>query len=592
MDIFDVLTMIGGLALFLFGMNLMGSALEKRAGNKLKQILGNMTSSTFRGFMLGLGVTAIIQSSSATTVMVVGFVNSGIMSIKQAIGVIMGANLGTSVTSWILSLSGIQGSGSLIIELLKPSSFVPVLALIGVIFFMFQKNAKRKDTGLILLGFSVLMFGMDTMSASVSGLKDVPEFTRVLTLFSNPILGVIVGTVFTAIIQSSSASVGVLQALTITGSITYATAVPIIMGQNIGTCVSAMISAIGASKNAKRAAVIHLSFSIIATLIIMPLYYLLNALFQFPFTSMAANPLGIAIVHTVFKIFALLLLMPCSKYLEKLSFLIIKDNSKNEQTELLDERFMAAPSVAISRCRTVASKMAELAVSSFKEALSLLSAYSEKAADKVREEENKVDIYEDKIGSYLVKLSSHSMTEADSAEANKLLHVIGDFERISDHAVNIVESAEEINDKKLEFSGEARRELNVLISAVSEILDLALRSFKNNDLDSAVMVEPLEQVVDYLRDSLKKQHIARLRRQECTIELGFVLTDLLTNLERVSDHCSNIAGCVLEISHENLDIHEYLRRVKGGEIKEFNDYYDYFKVKYAIAPVNAAPKTI
>ena len=307
---------------------------------------------------------------------------------------------------------------------------------------------------------------------------------------------------------------------------------------------------------------------------------------------MAATPLGIAIVHTVFKIFALILLMPCSKYLEKLSYLIIRDNSKNEQTELLDERFMAAPSVAISRCRTVASKMAELAVSSFKESLALLSAYSEKAADKIREEENKVDIYEDKIGSYLVKLSSHSMTEADSAEANKLLHVIGDFERISDHAVNIVESAEEINDKKLEFSGEARRELNVLIGAVSEILDLALQSFKNNDLDSAVMVEPLEQVVDYLRDYLKKQHIARLRRQECTIELGFVLTDLLTNLERVSDHCSNIAGCVLEISHENLDIHEYLRRVKGGEIKEFNDYYDYFKVKYAISPVSPASQTV
>ncbi len=592
MDIFDILTMIGGLALFLFGMNIMGAALEKRAGNKLKQILGNMTSSTFRGFLLGLGVTAIIQSSSATTVMVVGFVNSGIMSLKQAIGVIMGANLGTSVTSWILSLSGIQGGGNFIIELLKPSSFVPILALIGVILYMFQKNAKRKDTGMILLGFAVLMFGMETMSASVAGLKDVPEFTRVLTLFSNPILGVIVGTVFTAIIQSSSASVGVLQALTITGSVTYATAVPIIMGQNIGTCVSAMISSIGASKNAKRAAVIHLSFNIIATLIIMPSYYLLNAIFQFPFTSLAANPLGIAIVHTVFKIIALFILMPCSHQLEKLSYLIIKDNSKNEQIQLLDERFMAAPSVAIGRCKTVASKMADLSVASFKEALALLSAYSEKTADKIREEENMVDNYEDKIGSYLVKLSSHSMTEADSAEANKLLHVIGDFERISDHAVNIVESAEEINDKKLEFSGEARRELNVLINAVSEILDLALRSFKNNDLDSAVMVEPLEQVVDYLRDYLKKQHIARLRKQECTIELGFILTDLLTNLERVSDHCSNIAGCVLEISHENLDIHEYLRKVKGGEMKEFNDYYDYFKVKYAIEPVNKAQKTV
>jgi len=581
MNLFDVLSLMGGLALFLFGMNLMGSALEKRAGNQLKTFLANITSNPFKGFLLGLGVTVVIQSSSATTVMVVGFVNSGVMTLRQAVGVIMGANLGTSMTSWILSLTGIQGD-NFFIQLLKPASFVPILAMIGVVLYMFQKSAKRRDTGVILMGFAILMFGMEAMSGAVSGLKDVPEFTRILVLFSNPVLGVIVGTVFTAIIQSSSASVGILQALTATGSVTYATAVPIIMGQNIGTCVSAMISSVGASKNAKRAAVIHLSFNVIATLILLPLYYLVSWLLHDPLGDKIASPVGVAIVHTVFKLIALLILMPFTKQLEKLSCVIVPDSKKNEETQLLDERLLATPSVAIVRCREVAVSMAKTAVRSIKEATALLGNYNEKAAMHVRELEDEVDVYEDKLSSYLVKLSAHDMSETDSAEANKLLHVIGDFERISDHAINVVNSAEEIHDKKLEFSGQAKKELNVLIDAVLEILELALASFERDDLDSAVMVEPLEQVVDYLRDVLKKQHIRRLRKQECTIELGFVLTDILTNLERVSDHCSNIAACILEIARDEMDVHEYLRNVKGGEMKEYNDYFDYFKVKYAL----------
>ena len=579
MSITEILSLIGGLALFLYGMTLMGEGLEKRAGNKLKQFLSSATSSPVKGFLLGLGVTLLIQSSSATTVMVVGFVNSGLMTLRQSIGVIMGANLGTSITAWILSLQGIQGSGNFWLNIFKPSTFVPLIALIGVIFYAFQKNSKRKDTGLILVGFAILMFGMDMMSASVSGLKNVPAFTNLLILFQNPILGVIVGTVFTAIIQSSSASVGVLQALTATGTVPYATVIPVVMGQNIGTCISALIASAGTGKNARRAAVIHLSFNIIATLIILPLFYLVNHFVNFAFMDMYATPLGVAIVHTTFKIIALAILMPCSGLLEKLAKFIVRD-AKDGKAELLDERLLSVPSVAIERCRSVASSMAEISVNSIYRAFDLFDTFTEKQADKIREEESEVDVYEDKLGSYLVKLSSHSMTEADSAEENKLLHVISDFERISDHAVNIVDSIEEIHDKNLEFSGEARRELNIMMNAIREILDLSLKCFKDNDLDSAVMVEPLEQVVDSLRDSLKKRHIQRLRKQECTIELGFVLTDLLTNMERISDHCSNIAGCVLEISHEDLDIHEYLRKVKGGEIKEFNDYYNYFKLKY------------
>ena len=579
MDIFAVLNLIGGLALFLFGMNLMGQALEKRAGNKLKNILASMTSSTFKGFLLGLGVTMVIQSSSATTVMVVGFVNSGIMTLRQSIGVIMGANLGTSVTAWLLSLTGIEGGGFL--EFLKPSSFTPVLALIGIILYMFQKNPKRKDTGLILLGFAVLMFGMDAMSGAVSGLKDDPEFARILILFSNPILGVIVGTVVTAIVQSSSASVGILQALSTTGAISINAAVPIIMGQNIGTCVSAMISSIGASKNARRASIVHLSFNIIGTLILLPIYYVITVIFAPPIIKSAADPFNIAVLHTGFKILALLILMPCSSLLEKLACKIIPETSKGE-TVLLDERLLTTPTIAVERSHDVTETMAELSVNSFRKALTLIDNYEEKIVGDIREDEDKVDMYEDKLGSYLVKVSAKELSKADSVEVGTLLHIIGDFERISDHALNIAGSAEEMHDKGLSFSASAKKELSVLINAVNEILDISLTAFCDRDFDAAVKVEPLEQVIDSLSDELKRRHITRLQKHECTIEMGFVLNDILGNLERIGDHCSNIAGCLIEMTHDELDIHEYLRHVKMGDDKEFKDYFDYYKVKYTM----------
>ncbi|MBQ7847143.1 MAG: Na/Pi cotransporter family protein [Clostridia bacterium] len=587
MSLMDILTLIGGLALFLYGMHVMSAALEKSAGNKLKSILANMTSNTLKGFALGLGVTLVIQSSSATTVMVVGFVNSGIMTLKQAVGVIMGANLGTSITAWILSLSYIGGSGAEgvtgILDLFSTDTLVPIIALLAVVLIMFQKNAKRKDIGMIMMGFAVLMFGMDMMSGSVAGLKDNEQFKNILVLFSNPILGVIVGTVFTAIIQSSSASVGILQALTTTGAIPFATAIPIIMGQNIGTCVSAMISSVGASKNAKRAAVIHLSFNVIATLIILPIYYLLVTLIA-PLgdfvENTTTNPLTIAIVHTLFKLVALCLLMPCSGLLVKLSTVVVKDGKNKGETQLLDERLMATPTVAVTRSKDVAVTMAKMSVDSIKTALGLLTNYNSKVADSVREDENKVDSYEDKLGSYLVKLSCEPMTEKDSNETSMLLHLIGDFERISDHAVSIAVSAEEISDKKLSFSPEAQKELQILSEAVCEILDLTYESFRTNDLTLATKVEPLEQVIDRLRDFMKRQHIDRLGRQECTIELGFIFSDLITCLERVSDHCSNIAGCILEMSHENMDIHSYLSKVKSGDTQEFNEYFEYFSTKY------------
>ncbi len=465
MNLFDVLKLALGLALFLFGMTVMGDALEKSAGHRLKTILGKMTSSTFRGFFLGLGVTLIIQSSSATTVMVVGFVNSGLMTLRQSIGVIMGANLGTSITAWLISTTAIDGD-SLLLQLLKPSSFTPILAVIGIILYMFQKNAKRKDIGLILLGFAVLMFGMDTMSGAVAPLKESEAFKSILVMFSNPILGVLVGTVFTAIIQSSSASVGILQALATTGAVTYATAIPVIMGQNIGTCVSAMISSVGASKNARRAAIIHLSFNVIATLIILPVYYLLDTIFQFPFVNEFTDPVSIAVVHTVFKIIALVLLMPASRLLEKLAMKILPETKSADETELLDERLFTTPAVAIEQSRVVAGEMATLALGSMKNALNLIALpYAPKEGLALKEAEDKVDMYEDKIGSYLVKVSALSLSEEDSTEANELLRLIGDIERISDHSVDLVKSLEEMHEKKLSFSEDAKRELSVKVGS-------------------------------------------------------------------------------------------------------------------------------
>ena len=581
MTIFDGLSLIGGLVLFLYGMNVMGNALEKRAGSRLRAILSGMTSTTFRGFLLGMGVTAVIQSSSATTVMVVGFVNSGLMTLRQAIGVIMGANIGTSVTSWLLSLSAIEGD-SLWLQLLKPTSFTPVLALIGIIFYMFQKNPKRKDTGLIFIGFAVLMFGMDTMSDAVAGLRDVPAFRDILTWFTNPILGVLAGLVLTAVIQSSSASVGILQALTVTGSITYGAAIPIVMGQNIGTCISAAISAIGASKNAKRTAAVHVLFNTLATLILLPLYYLADWLFALPFADRLADPVGIAACHTGFNLLAVIVLIPAAGLLEKLACRFVPDTREKEKNQLLDERLFAAPPVAMERCRTVAVTMAEMAVDSARQALSLLYSYEEKTADAIRRAEEQVDRYEDRLGTYLVKLSALDMTEEDSVRANEILHIIGDFERISDHALNLLDAAEEIREKQFTFTDAARAELSVMMGAVREILDLSLTAFREEDLASAEMVEPLEQVVDELRDTIKKHHIARLRQGGCTVEMGFVLTDILADLERVSDHCSNVAGCLLEMSHERMDLHRYLQSVKTGTESPFQTRFAAFREKYRV----------
>ena len=583
MDLFDVLSLIGGLALFLFGMNLMGSALEKKAGGQLKTLLEKMTNNPIKGLLLGLGVTAIIQSSSATTVMLVGFVNSGIMTLHQAIYTIMGANIGTTVTAWLLSLTQISGSNP-ILALLKPSSFTPILALIGIIMYMFLKNDRKKDTGMILLGFAVLMNGMDTMSGAVAGLKDVPEFTNLLTVFSNPILGVLAGAILTAIIQSSSASVGILQALSSTGTITYSAALPIIMGQNIGTCVTAMISSVGANKNARRTSLVHLYFNIVGTIVLLIIFYSLNALIDFAFIDTAIDAKGIATVHTAFNLLCTAILFPFGKLLEKLAYLTIRDKeTAMEEYQMLDERLLATPSVAVERCKSTVASMAQISVATIKQALNNFDGYTAKIGEEVRTGEAKVDQYEDHLGTYLVKLSALDMTHADSNETTKLLHIIGDFERISDHAVNVIESAEEMKDKNSEFSGVAKQEINLMIGAVNEILDLALDAFCNENLNSAFLVEPLEQVVDYLKDTIKKNHITRLRKNECTIELGFILSDLITNLERVADHCSNIAGCMLEMTHDDLDIHEYLRRIKQGDVKEFNEAYDNYMKKYSIA---------
>ena len=580
MDLFDVLTLLGGRSLFLFGMNLMGASLEKRAGSSLKILLGKLTSRKILGFLTGMGVTAVIQSSSATTVMVVGFVNSGLLTLRQAISVIMGANVGTTVTAWILSLTGLDGD-NFFVMLLKPTSFTPILALIGVVLTMMAKSDKKKDVGMILLGFAVLMFGMDTMSGAVAGLEEVPEFRNILLMFSNPVLGVLAGAGLTAIIQSSSASVGILQALSATGQVTYGAAIPIIMGQNIGTCVTAMISSVGANKNAKRAAVVHLLFNIVGTAVWLAVFYGINAVVQFSFVSHSIDQLGIAVVHTAFNILCTALLFPFSGLLEKMACRLVPDTKAPEKIQILDERFLATPSVAIDRCQEVAETMARISMDALKTSCQLIEHYDPKSAQAVRETEQEADQYEDMLGTYLVKLGRADLNAADSRETAKLLHIIGDFERISDHAVNLVESAEEIRNKGLSFSVHAKQELAVLTAAVGEVMDLALDAFLQNDPALAAKVEPLEQVVDTLKEQLRNRHILRLQKGECTIELGFVWSDLLTSLERVADHCSNIAGCVIEMSHDSLDVHEYLDNVKAGG-PGFLRAYEAYAQKYAL----------
>lgn len=580
MDIFNVLTLIGGLSLFLFGMSIMGQALERRAGEQLRSLLERLTTGKLAGLLTGLGVTAVIQSSSATTVMVVGFVNSGLMTLKQAINIIMGANIGTTVTAWILSLAGID-SGNLFIRLLKPSSFTPVLAFIGIIFYMFVTDAKKKDTGMILLGFATLMFGMESMSGAVAGLRDVPAFQQMFLLFKNPVLGVLAGAVLTAVIQSSSASVGILQALAVTGQVSYGAAIPIIMGQNIGTCATALISSVGANRNAKRAAMVHLSFNIIGAGVWLSIFCLLQTLFYPVLLDEPASRLGIAVAHSVFNILCTVLMLPLSGLLERLVTTLVPDTKQPETFSELDERLFTTPSIALERCQTVAFDMAETAVSALKGALCVLREYSPETAAAIRAKETRTDHDEDILGTYLVKLSARQISELDSREAAKLLKMIGDFERIADHAVNLVESAEELRDKELRLTDAAVKELAVISAAVSDILDLALAAFLHNDLTAASKVEALEQVIDRLKERLRTRHILRLQKGGCTIDAGFGWLDMLTNLERTADHCSNIAGCVMDAAHDNLNLHQSLREIRDGS-EDFQEQYREYTRKYAL----------
>ncbi|MBP3617368.1 MAG: Na/Pi cotransporter family protein [Lachnospiraceae bacterium] len=587
MDIFDVLSMIGGLALFLYGMHLLGEGLEKMSGGRLERILEKLTSNPIKGVLLGAAVTAVIQSSSATTVMVVGFVNSGIMKLSQAVSIIMGANIGTTITSWILSLTSIEGD-SVFLQLLKPTNFTTILALLGVIFIMFIKSEKKKNVGMILVGFAVLMVGMDNMSEAVKPLRDVPEFTNILLIFSNPILGMLAGAILTAIIQSSSASVGILQALCVTGQVPFATALPIIMGQNIGTCVTALVSAIGAQTNAKRAALVHLYFNVIGTIAFMLGFYGINAFVDFAFLNTPADAAGIAVIHTVFNVVATLLLLPFSGLLEKLARLTVKD-AKNpakekfeKQLQLLDERFLETPALAVEHCKMVANYMAEITKAALDCSMELLRNYDEKLAAKVFELESEADQFEDHLGQYLVKLSSKDLSVKDSTTLSMLLHSIGDMERISDHAVNIAESAEEMHQKNMAFSVQGVKEMETFAGAVREILRLSLESFMREDMEEAVLVEPLEEVVDDLRDELKKRHVNRLREGKCTIELGFVLSDLTTNFERVADHCSNIAACLIQTGEHDFEMHNYIHKLAKGENTPFHERYMEYRKQYTL----------
>lgn len=587
MEIFDVLNLILGLALFLFGMDIMGDSLKKSAGSSLKATLGKMTSNPVSGFLLGLIVTCIIQSSSATTVMVVGFVNSGTMTLLQAVGVIMGANVGTAITAWLTALSGIGEGGAEVVgalEWLKPDAWMPVLALIGICLVLFVKRGRKKDIGAVLLGFAVLMTGMDVMSGAVGGLKNDPSFHEMLMMFDNPLLGVLAGLVLTAIVQSSSASVGILQSLTTTGAISFGMAIPIVMGQNIGTCVTAMLSSIGATKNGRRAALVHLYFNIIAVVIVLSVFYLLDWIIGFAFLDNITNMWDIAIIHTVFKLIAVAIISPFYKLLPKLACLTVRDSAEEaeESVNLLDERLLTTPAVAVARASEVCSVMANISCRALSLSLSLFESYDSKVAEEIRNLENKADMYEDALGSYLVKVSGSELDIRDSKQVTKLLHMIGDFERISDHAVNILESAEEMREKKIEFSKDAQRELSVLRAAVGEILQLAEWAYTDNDLALAAQIEPLEQVVDDLRDSIKLNHIIRLQKSECTIEHGFVLADLLNNFERVADHCSNVGGCVIEISaYDALDMHKYLAEIRVGS-EAYEEKYQEYQRKYEI----------
>lgn len=586
MDIFGILTLIGGLALFLYGMNVMGAGLEKMSGGKLERVLEKLTSSPLKAVLLGAGVTALIQSSSATTVMVVGFVNSGIMKLSQAIGIIMGANVGTTITAWLLSLTGIEG-GSFFMRMLKPSSFAPILAMLGIIFIMSAKSEKKKDLGGILLGFTVLMTGMDMMSGAVKPLADVPEFTNILTMFDNPVFGVIAGALLTAVIQSSSASVGILQALSVTGAFTFSSVIPIVMGQNIGTCVTAMLSAVGANKGARRTAFVHLYFNLIGTILFLILYFGGNAIIGFSFAGEVVGAAEIAMIHTIFNIFTTLALLPFTKTLERLAYLTIPQTEDELQvTEdvfaVLDERFLNSPSFAIEQCRMLVGQMAETTRDSFLEAMEVLFDYSAEKAEDVIKKENQVDAYNDKVGAYLTRLNSEDLSASDSLQVTSLLHCITDFERISDHAINVIESAEQMHKEGAEFSKKGREEITIYGDAVVDILKRTTEAFVANDEALAHTVEPLEEVIDELNKVVKKHHMKRLRKGKCTIEMGLMLSDLAMNYERVADHCSNIAVYMMQLKDSQLEEHSFTEQMDARESAEFTRLYDEFSKKYEL----------
>ena len=581
MELMDIIALLGGLAFFLYGMNALSSGLESLAGGKLESILKRMTSNPVKSLFLGLGITAVIQSSSAMTVMLVGLVNSGLMSITQSVGVIMGSNIGTTVTAWLLSLVGI-GEGNIWLQLLKPKNFSLFFAFIGILMIMISKKPKIKDIGGILVAFAVLMYGMEIMSGSVSGLKDDPNFQQILVAFTNPILGVAFGAIFTALIQSSSASVGILQILAANGGITYGAAIPIIMGQNIGTCITALLSSIGVSRNAKKVAVVHVSFNLIGTTVFLALFCVINAIFRPAIIGSNIGAFEIAIVHTIFNIATTLLLLPFSKMLVKIANFILKDKLEDQtenNTFMLDERLLVTPSIAITECENATNNMASLARETLIKAIQITTSYDEDLAVDILNMEDKLDKYEDVLGTYLVKISSKPLSDADSMKVSKMLHAIGDFERLGDHAVQILKVAQELNSKHLQFSEQAQNELKVLTNALDEILELATNAYNNNDIELATKVEPLEQVIDQLVATIKSQHIKRLQAGSCSIELGFILSDLTNNYSRVSDHCSNIAVAVIEISHKAFDTHEYLNKVKYGNTG-FNDIYENYSAKY------------
>ena len=586
MDIFGFLSLIGGLALFLYGMNVMGGGLEKLSGGKLERILENLTSNPFKAVLLGAGVTAVIQSSSATTVMLVGFVNSGIMKLSQAVGIIMGANIGTTITSWLLSLTGIE-SGNFFIRMLKPSSFSPILALIGIIFMMSARSDRKKNASEILLGFAVLMYGMEAMSNAVKPLADVPEFTGILTKFNNPLAGVLAGALLTAIIQSSSASVGILQALSVTGAFTYGSVIPIIMGQNIGTCVTAMISSVGANKGARRTAFVHLYFNVIGSVVFLILYFALNGIFQFDFAAETVGAAGIAAIHSIFNIFATLVLLPFTRGLEKLAYLTIPATEEEQMSsdgenefKILDVRFLSTPGFAIEQCTSLVKKMAQIAGKVMPEAMGLFENYSREQAESVKRQEDLLDKYEDKLGSYLTRLNSQNLTAREGQSVSTLMHSINDFERIGDHALNLMELAGDMKKRKLEFSGKARMEMEVFGGAVQDILDRSIQAFVQHDTSLAMTVEPLEEVIDDLNKEMKKRHVKRLRKVKCTIELGMILSEIAVNYERVADHCSNLAVYLIQMEDSTVEAHDYVNNLSEKTRVRFEQMQEAYQEKY------------